>query len=108
VLTAWSNDCSFDTAFARQVDAYGKPGDVAWGISTSGNSKNVIRALETARERGLSTIGLAGNNGGAMAQSCDVLMAIESRFTPRVQEIHLVTYHAICEAIENALFGDEQ
>ncbi len=105
ILTALSNDCSFENVFERQIQAYGKPGDVAWAISTSGHSKNVIRALEMARAQGLSTMGLAGNGGGSMAQLCDVLVAIESRSAPRVQEVHVVTYHAICEAVEDALFA---
>ena len=107
VLTAWSNDYSFDTVFSRQIEALGSPGDVAWGISTSGNSPNVVKALSTARERGLSTIGLTGSGGGRMAQTCDVLMAVPLVETPRIQEVHLITYHAICEAVENALFAND-
>jgi len=100
VLTAWSNDCSFETVFSRQIEALGRPGDIALGISTSGNSPNVIEALKVARERGLSTIGLTGHGGGRMADWCDVLMAVPLSETPRIQEIHLVTYHAICAAVE--------
>lgn len=100
VLTAWSNDYSFETVFARQMEALGRPGDVAWGISTSGNSPNVVEALKLGRRRGLSTLGLTGQGGGQMAPWCDVLMAVPLQETPRIQEIHLVTYHAICAAVE--------
>jgi D-sedoheptulose 7-phosphate isomerase len=100
VLTAWANDYSFEDVFARQIQAFGVPGDVAWGISTSGNSKNVVAALQTARETGLQTIGMTGASGGRLAPLCDVLLAAPSSHTPRIQEIHLVTYHAICAAVE--------
>lgn len=105
LLTAWSNDHRFDDVFARQVDAYGRPGDVALGISTSGNSPNVVNALRRARELGLATLGLTGAGGGAAAAHCDVLMAVPLTETPRIQEVHLVTYHAICTALEDRLFG---
>ncbi|MGB7554930.1 MAG: D-sedoheptulose 7-phosphate isomerase [Candidatus Korobacteraceae bacterium] len=101
VLTAWSNDYSFETVFSRQIEALGRPGDVAWGISTSGNSPNVVEALKVARQLGLSTIGLTGEGGGRMAQWCDVLMAVPLTETPRIQEVHVITYHAICAAVEN-------
>jgi len=103
VLTAWSNDHSFDTVFSRQVEALGRPGDVAWGISTSGNSRNVVEALKVARQIGLSTIGLTGKGGGQMSPWCDVLMAVPLVEAPRIQEVHLITYHAICAAVENGL-----
>ena len=105
LLTAWSNDCRFDDIFARQVEGLGRPGDVAWGISTSGNSANVVNGLRRARELGLRTIGLSGSEGGRMAEFCDVLMAVPLRHTPRIQEVHLVTFHAICGALEERLFG---
>jgi D-sedoheptulose 7-phosphate isomerase len=107
LLTAWSNDCRFDDIFARQVEGLGRPGDIAWGISTSGNSANVVNALRRARERGLRTIGLSGAEGGRMAEYCDVLMAVPLRQTPRIQEVHLVTFHAICGALEERLFGQQ-
>jgi D-sedoheptulose 7-phosphate isomerase len=106
VLTAWSNDHGFDTAFSRQVEALGRSGDIAWGISTSGNSSNVVEALRVSRDRGLCTIGLTGKDGGRMAQWCDVLMAVPLTETPRIQEVHLATYHAICAAVESHLFGE--
>src|SRR5262245_14113527 len=105
LLTAWSNDCRFDDIFARQIDGLGRPGDVAWGISTSGNSANVVNGLQRARERGLKTIGLTGSGGGRVAEYCDVLMAVPLTETPRIQEVHLVTFHAICGALEQRLFG---
>lgn len=100
ILTAWSNDHSFDDIFARQIEALGMPGDVAFGISTSGRSANVVNALARARDRGLRTIGLTGAGGGAMAPLCDVLLAVPLQETARIQEVHLVTYHAICAAVE--------
>ena len=105
LLTAWSNDYQFDDIFARQIEGLGKAGDVAWGISTSGNSANVVNGLRRAREIGLRTIGLTGAGGGRMAEHCDVLLAVPLRQTPRIQEVHLVTFHAICGALEQRLFG---
>ncbi len=104
-MTAWSNDYSFDDVFARQIDALGAPGDVAFGISTSGNSANVVNALERARARDLRTIGLTGADGGAMGTLCDVLLAVPLTATARIQEVHLVTYHAICAAIDARLLA---
>lgn len=103
ILTAWSNDYSFEDVFARQIDALGLPGDVAFGISTSGTSANVVNALVRARSRGLRTIGLTAGSGGAMAAHCDVLLAVAVTSTARIQEVHLVTYHAICGAVEARL-----
>jgi D-sedoheptulose 7-phosphate isomerase len=107
MLTAWSNDHSFDDVFARQVEALGRPGDVAWGISTSGTSANVVNAMRRARELGLRTIGLTGAGGGAMATWSDVLLAVPLEETARIQEIHLVTYHAICAALEDRMARPE-
>lgn len=104
ILTAWSNDHSFEDVFARQVEALGQAGDVAWGISTSGTSPNVVNGLRRARERGLHTIGLTGQSGGTMAEFCDVLLAVPLTTTARIQEVHLVTYHTICAALEERLF----
>jgi D-sedoheptulose 7-phosphate isomerase len=103
VLTAWSNDYGYELAFSRQVEALAKPGDVVWGISTSGNSRNVVAALRTARELGASTIAMTGQGGGALAECADVLLAVPLLVTPRIQEVHAVTYHIICEAVETAL-----
>lgn len=102
-LTAWSNDVGFESVFARQIAALGKPGDIAWGISTSGNSPNVLQALAQAAEMGLKTIGLTGEGGGTMKDMCDVLMAASSNDTPRIQEAHETIYHIICELVEKEL-----
>ena len=104
-LTAWSNDCSFDDIFARQVEAHGKPGDVAWGISTSGNSKNVVTGLRKAKELGLRTIGFTGHGGGAAAAHSDILLAVPLKVTAEIQEVHQLTYHYICGEVERDLFS---
>jgi D-sedoheptulose 7-phosphate isomerase len=104
VITAWSNDHAFESVFARQIEALGRPGDVAWGISTSGHSPNVVIGLSRARELGLRTLGLTGEAGGAMAVHCDVVMRAPASETPRIQEVHVVTYHAICAELEVRLF----
>ncbi len=105
VLTAWSNDYNYDTVFARQVEAYGEQGGVLLGLSTSGNSKNVVLALEAARELGMVTIGLTGEGGGRMAGLCDHLLAVPSRFTPAIQQVHLALYHCYCAAVEEAVLA---
>jgi D-sedoheptulose 7-phosphate isomerase len=105
LATAWSNDHTFETIFAREIEALGKPGDAAWGISTSGNSPNVVLGCERARRNGLKTIGLTGAGGGELGTHCDILLAPEVGETPRIQEVHLVTYHAICAGVEDSLFG---
>jgi len=104
-LTAWSNDYEFETVFARQVEAFGQPGDILWGISTSGKSANVLRALETAKAMGLTTIGMAGNDGGLMADLSDYPLFVGQDNTPYTQEIHLISYHRICEQVEAQLFA---
>lgn len=103
VLTAWSNDYSYDTVFSRQVEAYAEPGGVLLGLSTSGNSRNVVLALEAARARGMATIGLTGAGGGRMAPLCDHLLAVPSSFTPAIQQVHLCLYHCFCAGVEAAL-----
>jgi D-sedoheptulose 7-phosphate isomerase len=103
VLTAWSNDYGYEFVFSRQVEALAKRGDVVWGISSSGNSRNVVAALRTAHELGASTIAMTGQGGGAMAEHADVLLAVPLSVTPRIQEVQTVTYHIICEAVETAL-----
>ena len=107
MLTAWSNDHSFDDVFARQIEALGSRGDVAFGISTSGTASNVLNALERAREQGLRTIGLTSEKGGRMTSLCDVLLAVPLTSTARIQEVHLVTYHAICAAVEARILASE-
>jgi D-sedoheptulose 7-phosphate isomerase len=103
VLTAWSNDYDYASVFARQVEAHGRPGGVLWGISTSGNSANVVAAFERARALGLRTIALTGEGGGRLAPLADVLIDVPSRETPRVQEMHLPIYHFICEEVERRM-----
>lgn len=104
IITAWGNDYDFETIFQRQVEAHGRQGDVAWGISTSGNSPNVIKALERAREMGLKTIGLFGNGGGKSLSFCDCAIVVEETRTPRIQEVHVIAYHIICALVEERLF----
>ncbi|WP_203071780.1 D-sedoheptulose-7-phosphate isomerase [Falsiroseomonas ponticola] len=103
VLTAWSNDYSYETVFSRQVEAYGEAGGVLLGLSTSGNSGNVVKALEAARKLGMATIGLTGEGGGKMAPLCDHLLAVPSRSTPAIQQVHLALYHCFCAAVEERL-----
>lgn len=103
VLTAWANDYSYETVFSRQVEAYAEPGGVLLGLSTSGNSKNVVNALAAARAAGMITIGLTGEGGGAMAPLCDHLFAVPSRSTPAIQQVHLCLYHCYCAGVEAAL-----
>ncbi len=103
VLTAWSNDYSYATVFARQVEAYAEAGGIVWGISTSGNSANVVEAFTTARALGMTTIGLTGEGGGKLAALSDILIDVPARHTPYIQQIHLCLYHYICEAVEAAL-----
>ena len=105
LLTAWSNDDSFDDVFSRQIVALGAPGDVALGLSTSGASRNVLNALAAARLRGLRTIGLTGGRPGTMTDHCDLVLTVPSVETARVQEVHLVTYHGICAALEQRLLA---
>lgn len=104
ILTAWGNDYDFDTIFCRQVEAHGRSGDVAWGISTSGNSRNVMLALERARSMGLKTIGLFGNNGGQCLKHCDCAVVVDERCTSRIQEVHVIAYHIICALVEERMF----
>ncbi|MCX8068900.1 MAG: D-sedoheptulose 7-phosphate isomerase [Thermodesulfovibrionales bacterium] len=104
-LTAVANDYSFDEVFSRLVKAKGKEGDVLIGISTSGNSKNVISAFKTANEMGLITVGMTGLGGGAMKDICKYLIAVPSKDTPRIQEAHITIGHIICELVERQLFS---
>ena len=100
VLTAIGNDYSFDRVFVRQVEALGRPGDVALGISTSGRSASVVTALEAARRRGLKTIALTGRDGGTAGAAADVHVNVPEESTARIQEVHRTLIHAICELIE--------
>ena len=100
VLTAVANDYGYDTVFSRQVEGLGNAGDVLVGISTSGNSKNVFAAIETARKKQMSVIGFTGIGGGKMADLCDVCLAVPSKVTARTQEMHIMMGHIICEIAE--------
>jgi D-sedoheptulose 7-phosphate isomerase len=103
VLTAWANDYEYQTIFSRQVEAYGEKGGVLMGISTSGNSANVVEALKFARQIGMGTIALTGQGGGACAPHTDILLDVPSTSTPRIQEAHIGIYHYLCGRIEQAL-----
>ena len=104
ILTAIGNDYGYEQLFARQVEASGVAGDVLVAISTSGNSPNVLRAVEAARARKLVTIGLTGRGGGRMDGACDILIRAPAAHTPRVQEAHIVIGHTLCALIESTLF----
>ena len=104
ILTAASNDFGYEYVFARQVAAYGDPGDLFLAISTSGNSPNILRALEAARAGGLTCVGLTGAGGGAMAGLCDHCLRVPSTETPRIQECHITIGHILCAAAETQLF----
>ncbi len=103
--TAFANDVAPELVFAQQVHVYAQPGDVLLGISTSGNSTNVLHALRVARTRGVRTIALTGRSGGKMAALCDVSIRVPHDSTPNIQERHLPIYHALCIALENHFFG---
>lgn len=108
ILTAVGNDYGFDHVFSRQVQALGQPGDVFIGISTSGNSPNVLRAIEHAHAIGMRVIGLTGRDGGAMAKQltpADVLLCVPDPRTMRIQEMHILLLHLICEGIDTLLLG---
>ena len=106
-LTAVANDYSFDEVYARLLKATGKEGDVLIALSTSGNSPNIIRALETARELGIITVGFTGETGGRMKNLCDYLVNVPSADTPRIQESHIMIGHILCEIVESTLFPKE-
>jgi D-sedoheptulose 7-phosphate isomerase len=103
ILTAVGNDYGFDAVFRRQVEAHGKPGDVALGISTSGRSPNVIEGLRVARDRGLLTVGLSGGGGGRMEGLVHYLIDVPHHTTARIQEVHAVVVHVLCQVIEEAM-----
>jgi len=105
VLTAIGNDYSFDDVFARQVEGIGSPGDIGFAISTSGNSVNVLRAVNVAHDKKLVTVGLTGKTGGKLASAVDHCIRIPSDQTPRIQEAHILTGHILCELIEETLFA---
>ena len=102
--TAFNNDNNPEFAFAQQVVAFGKPNDVLWAISTSGNSKNVIQASRTAKALGLKTIGLTGEKGGQLGEVADITLKAPANDVAKIQELHLPIYHAICAFVEDKLF----
>lgn len=105
ILTAIGNDYGYDRLFARQVQAQGVKGDIFIGISTSGNSKNIIEALKVCKEKEIISIGLTGQSGGKMADLCDYCIKVPSNCTPRIQESHIVIGHIICAIVEEEIFG---
>lgn len=105
-LTAVANDYGYEHVYARGVQAMGKEGDILFVLSTSGNSKNILKAIECAKEKGLFVIGLTGESGGKMNGLCDILIKVPSEDTPRIQEAHIMIGHIICELVEEAIFGE--
>ncbi len=108
ILTAVGNDYGYERTFARQIEALGQTGDVFLGISTSGNSPNVLRALELCREMGILTIGLTGRKGGKMAALCGYCLRMPSDVTMHIQEAHLALEHIFCMIVERSYFGAER
>lgn len=104
VLTAIANDYSYDDIFSRQIEGVGNRGDVAIAISTSGNSKNVIKAVQLAKQLGIYTIGLTGEKGGTLKDICDLTISVNSNNTPIIQEVHIAIGHVICMLVEKKLF----
>ena len=102
-LTAIGNDYGYDEVFAREVGAHGRDGDVLLAISTSGNSRNILRAIDVAREKCIAVIGLTGATGGKMKDVCDICIRVPSTSTPRIQECHILIGHTICELVERIL-----
>ncbi len=105
-ITAVSNDYSFEKSYERYIEAFGNKGDILFGLSTSGNSENVVRAFLKAREMGLITVALTGNSGGRLKDLADFLLTIHSENVPRIQEMHLLVGHIICETVERELFAN--
>jgi len=107
ILTAIGNDYGFEKVFERQIEALGNKGDVVIGISTSGNSENVYRAMKLAKEMGLKTIGLLGNDGGKIKDFSDIPLIVPSKNTPRIQEAHITIEHIICEGVEKKIYEQQ-
>jgi len=105
-MTAVANDYGYEATYARMVEAAGKKGDILVGISTSGNSPNVVKAIQKAKELGMKTVGFTGKNGGNMRDICDIMICAPSDDTPRVQEVHILVGHIICQMIEQEMFPD--
>ena len=104
VLTSISNDYGYEDSFSKQVKALGREGDVAIGISTSGTAANVLKAVRTAREMGIKTVGLCGRDGGELAKIVDLAIVVEAQATPRIQEVHITVGHVLCEMVDRMLF----
>lgn len=104
-LTAVANDYSFDVVYSRMITGIGNKGDVLIGLSTSGNSANIINAINAAKEKGMTTIGFTGATGGKMKDVCELLLNVPSTDTPRIQESHILVGHIICELVEKAYFN---
>jgi D-sedoheptulose 7-phosphate isomerase len=104
VITSIGNDYDFSEIFSKQIRAIGQAGDVAWGLSTSGSSRNVIKALEVAKKIGMVTIGVTGRDGGDIAKMVDYSLNVASHSTPRIQEVHITLGHVICEMVDFKLF----
>jgi D-sedoheptulose 7-phosphate isomerase len=107
-MTAVGNDYSFDVVYSRIIKGTGKKGDVLIGLSTSGNSVNILKAMEQARENGMITVALTGATGGKLKDLCDYLLNVPSKDTPRIQESHIMVGHIICELVEKNLFDDKK
>ncbi len=105
-LTAIGNDYGYDQVFSRQLEGMGQEGDIFIGISTSGNSVNIIKAFESAKKKGIFTVALTGRDGGAMAKMADIALVVPSDATPRIQESHILIGHIICDIIEKEIFAD--
>ena len=105
-LTAIGNDYGYDQVFSRQLAGMGQTGDIFFGISTSGNSQNIINAFEVAKEKGILSVALVGKDGGKMAKMADIALVVPSNSTPRIQESHILIGHIICDIIEKEIFGD--
>lgn len=108
LATAFANDCNPEYVFAQQVYAYAREGDCVLGISTSGNSKNVIHALDAAKGRGAVALGLTGADGGRLKELCDVCICVPEKSTYKIQELHLPLYHALCLALEDKFWGENE
>lgn len=107
-LTAVGNDYGYENVFARELLAHARSGDVLMAISTSGNSPNILRAIEAARQTNVGVIGLTGGSGGQMQKACDLCLCVPSKSTARIQEMHIMIGHTICELLEERLAGKEK
>ena len=106
LLTAMANDIGFEAIFSRQIEALGRPGDVAIGISTSGQSPNVLKALVLAQKNGITSVGFTGDDGGGMSSVTDILVRVPSNTTARIQEIHILLGHVLCDLLEQSAAKD--